>query len=71
MISEQAAGHIDRDVHAGLDLAVRLLHAEIEALRAAGVPVGEDDYRGLYIPEREVDRLLQATPFPAGRGRPS
>ncbi len=71
MISEQAAGHIDRDVHAGLDLAVRLLHAEIDALRAAGVPVGEDDYRGLYIPEREVDRLLQATPFPAGRGRPS
>lgn len=35
-----------------------LLAREIERMRAAGVPVGEDDLRGLYIPDNEADRLL-------------
>jgi len=35
-------------------------------MRGAGVPVGEDDYRGLYISDREVDRLLDA-----GKAAPS
>lgn len=35
-----------------------LLAAEIERMRAAGVPVGEDELRGLYIPDAEADRLL-------------
>lgn len=51
---------IEPDTRAGLALVVRFLHAEIEAMRSAGVPVGEDDYRGLYISDREVDRLLES-----------
>ncbi len=35
-----------------------LLAGEIERMRAAGVPVGEDELRGLYIPDAEADRLL-------------
>lgn len=62
VIAELLPGRRDPAVAAGLALAVRFLHAEIAAMRAAGVPVGEDDYRGLYIPEREVERLLAATP---------
>lgn len=27
-------------------------------MRAAGVPVGEDDFRGLHIPDAEADRIL-------------
>lgn len=46
-----------------------LLAGEIERMRAAGVPVGEDDLRGLYIPDAEADRLLgeEAEEFPAGQ----
>ncbi len=46
-----------------------LLAREIERMRAAGVPVGEDDLRGLYIPDAEADRLLgeEAEDFPAGQ----
>jgi hypothetical protein len=38
-------------------------------MRAAGVPVGEDDLRGLYIPDAEADRLLgeEAEEFPEGQ----
>ncbi|HEX6031694.1 MAG TPA: hypothetical protein VFY90_09700, partial [Tepidiformaceae bacterium] len=67
MISEPAPDTIDRDVRVGLDLVVRFLHEEITALRSAGVPVGEDDYRGLYIPDSEVDRLLAGRRLPSGR----
>lgn len=35
-----------------------LLAGEIARMRAAGVPIGEDDLRGLYIPDAEADRLL-------------
>ena len=34
------------------------LRLEIGRMRAAGVPVGEDDFRGLHIPDAEVDRIL-------------
>jgi hypothetical protein len=67
VIYEPAAETIDRDVRVGLDLVVRFLHEEIDALRTARVPVGEDDYRGLYIPDSEVDRLLGGRRLPAGR----
>ena len=36
----------------------QLLAREIERMRATGVPVGEDDLRGLYISDNEADRLL-------------
>lgn len=36
----------------------QLLAREIERMRVAGVPVGEDDLRGLYISDNEADRLL-------------
>ncbi|MCC7366415.1 MAG: ATP-binding protein [Dehalococcoidia bacterium] len=34
-----------------------LLSHEVDRMRAAGIPVGEDEYRGLYIGDREADRL--------------
>lgn len=70
MVAELLPGRGDPAIAGGLDLAVRFLHAEIAAMRAAGVPVGEDDYRGLYIAEREVDRLLAATPAPTNGRAP-
>lgn len=42
-----------------MDNVVAALTREIGRMRAAGVPVGEDDLRGLYIPEVEADRLLE------------
>jgi hypothetical protein len=41
-----------------MDLVSSLLSAEVERMRATGIPVGEDEFRGLYISESEVDRLL-------------
>jgi hypothetical protein len=35
-----------------------LLEVEVQRLRARGVPVGEDDLRGLYVPDQEADRIL-------------
>jgi len=37
-----------------------LLATEVERMRTAGVPVGEDDLRGLYVSDAEADRLLGA-----------
>ena len=45
-----------------LDLIRELLALEVERMRAAGVPVGEDEYRGLYISDGEADRLVRASP---------
>ena len=43
---------------AALNSAVRaLLALEVARMREQGVPVGEDEYRGLYVSEREADRL--------------
>jgi len=39
-------------------VARALLGLEVERMRAAGIPVGEDEYRGLYTPQHEADRLL-------------
>ncbi|MFN0095946.1 MAG: ATP-binding protein [Dehalococcoidia bacterium] len=49
-----------------IPLIARLLAREVERMRAAGVPVGQDDYRGLYISDAEADRLLKLT---TGDGR--
>lgn len=40
-------------------LVAQLLQFEIGRMRSAGVPVGDDDYRGLYISDSEADRLLR------------
>lgn len=45
----------------GLELVEKLLHAEVQRMRVAGIPVGEDEFRGLYISESEADRLLGAS----------
>src|SRR5258708_392968 len=45
---------------AGLSIVERLLRLEIARLRATGVPAGQDEYRGLYISDDEVDQLLGA-----------
>ncbi len=50
----------DQSTARGLDLVEALLSAEIQRMRAAGIPVGEDEFRGLYISESEVDRLLNS-----------
>ncbi len=44
----------------GLAIVRRMLHAEVARMRAAGIPVGEDEYRGLYIPDSEADRIIAA-----------
>lgn len=38
--------------------ASELLESEVDRLRQRGVPVGEDDLRGLYISDQEADRIL-------------
>lgn len=48
--------------------AAELLDAEVERLRGRGVPVGEDDLRGLYISDQEADRILRRAGDP---GEPS
>jgi hypothetical protein len=49
----------------GLQHIERLIRLEIARLRAAGVPAGQDEYRGLYLSDQEVDSLL--TGIAAGR----
>ena len=51
-------------VHEGLRIIEGLIRLEIARLRAAGVPVGQDDYRGLYLSDQQIDQLL-LTPQPA------
>jgi AAA+ superfamily predicted ATPase len=36
-----------------------LLRLEVARMRAAGIPVGEDEFRGLYTSDEEADRLLR------------
>jgi hypothetical protein len=52
-------------VSAGLQLIEALVRLEIARLRASGVPAGQDEYRGLYISDEEVDQLLGASAPPA------
>ena len=42
-----------------------LIRIEVGAMRAAGVAVGEDEYRGLYTSDGEADRLLGLETRPA------
>lgn len=58
MLNESHLPDLEGDVARGLAIVRRLLHAEIARMRAAGIPVGEDEYRGLYIPDPEADRLV-------------
>src|SRR5712692_1917053 len=50
----------DQAITQGLRLVERLIRIEIGRLRATGVPAGQDEYRGLYISDEEVDQLLGA-----------
>ena len=52
------------DVDSGIALIHRLLVLEVARMREAGVPVGEDDYRGLYVSDAEADRLAATLPGP-------
>ncbi len=56
--------HRPSDVAEGLRLVERLIRLEIARLRASGVPAGQDEYRGLYISDEEVDQLLGSGPEP-------
>jgi hypothetical protein len=51
---------LDSGIATGLGLVERLIRLEISRLRATGVPAGQDEYRGLYISDEEVDQLLGA-----------
>ena len=51
-------------IREGLRIVEGLIRLEIARLRAAGVPVGQDDYRGLYLSDQQIDQLL-VTPQPA------
>ncbi|MGE3074232.1 MAG: ATP-binding protein [Dehalococcoidia bacterium] len=50
------------DIAAASRLAAGLLGAEVARMRQRGVPVGEDDLRGLYVSDQEADRILRAQP---------
>ncbi len=57
------------DVKPALALVRELLRVEVERMRAAGIPVGEDEFRGLYTSDDEADRLLGASTA-SDRGAP-
>jgi hypothetical protein len=46
------------DITAASRAAAQILEGEVTRLRARGIPVGEDDLRGLYISDQEADRIL-------------
>jgi hypothetical protein len=52
-------------ISAGLQLVERLIRLEVARLRACGVPAGQDEYRGLYLSDDEVDGLLASMPAAA------
>ena len=52
------AGLREPSIARGIAIVASLLVAEVERMRASGIPVGEDEFRGLYISESEADRLL-------------
>ncbi|HMD88632.1 MAG TPA: hypothetical protein VKF38_05670 [Anaerolineaceae bacterium] len=56
--TSQAQIQAAQEIIPGMRLVERLIGSEIALLRASGVPVGEDEYRGLYLSETDVDRLL-------------
>ena len=45
-----------------LRLVRELFRLEVERMRAAGIAVGEDEFRGLYTSDGEADRLLDDEP---------
>ncbi len=49
---------MDIDVRHASQLAADLLGEEVARMRNRGVPVGEDDLRGLYVSDQEADRIL-------------
>src|SRR5262245_25535865 len=57
-MTHPALERLDTGVAAGLSIVERLIRLEISRLRAMGVPAGQDEYRGLYISDEEVDQLL-------------
>ena len=48
------------DVRQASQMAAELLGVEVARMRKRGVPVGEDDLRGLYVSDQEADRILQS-----------
>ena len=52
---------LDTGIATGLSIVERLIRLEISRLRASGVSAGQDEYRGLYISDEEVDQLLGVT----------
>jgi len=58
------------DANALARAAAQLLESEVDRLRQRGVPVGEDDLRGLYISDLEADRILQRAGEPDSTGLP-
>ncbi|MBI3934611.1 MAG: ATP-binding protein, partial [Acidobacteria bacterium] len=46
------------EVDVGLRIVERLVRLEVARMRAVGVPAAQDNYRGLYLSEEEIDALL-------------
>lgn len=65
-MAEGVGGLAAPGVREGLHIVEGLMRLEVARLRAAGVPVGQDDYRGLYLSEQQIDQLL-AAPAPDDR----
>jgi len=59
-MTSAAQERLEPGLTAGLNIIERLVRLEIARLRATGVPAGQDEYRGLYISDDEVDQLLGA-----------
>ncbi len=60
----------DPAVTEGLQIVERLIRLEIMRLRAAGSSTGDEDYRGLFISDEEIDQLLATAPAEANQPTP-
>jgi uncharacterized protein YjbI with pentapeptide repeats len=59
------------DLPAASRAAAALLQGEVVRMRARGIPVGEDDLRGLYISDQEADRIVATAGEPGPPREPS
>jgi AAA+ superfamily predicted ATPase len=57
-VTVEGAHRLDPAVVEGLQIGERLMRLEILRLRASGNAAGDDEYRGLYISDEEIDQLL-------------
>jgi AAA+ superfamily predicted ATPase len=61
-VVDEGAPHSAAGIREGLRLIEELIRLEVARLRASGVPVGQDEYRGLYLSDEQIDQMLVVGP---------